>query len=126
MIVAHEVINLGDDRPQFATMAKQAREAIGAKQMTVLADRGYFKSEEILECEQAGIQTLVPKPHTSNNQAMDLFDKDDFGYISAKDEFRCSAGQRAIWRFTAAEPRRCWYLRCHPADSRAVLIRSGK
>jgi len=31
---------------------------------TVLADRGYFKGEEILECERSGINALVPKPQT--------------------------------------------------------------
>jgi len=30
----------------------------------VLADRGYFKGEEILECERSGINALVPKPQT--------------------------------------------------------------
>jgi hypothetical protein len=36
---------------------------------TVLADRGYYKSEQILDCEQAGIKTLAPKPQTSTNNA---------------------------------------------------------
>ena len=61
--------------------------------LTVLADRGYFKSEQILDCEQAGIKTLVPKSHTSSNRAAGLFDKADFRYIPAKDEYRCPAGQ---------------------------------
>jgi hypothetical protein len=42
-----------------------------AEKPTVLADRGYFKGEEILECERSGINALVPKPQTSNNQAKD-------------------------------------------------------
>jgi hypothetical protein len=74
-------------------MAHQARDAIGLNKLTVLADRGYFKGEEIFECEQAGIKTLVPKPQTSNNKARGLFDKADFRYIPSKDEYRCPAGQ---------------------------------
>jgi len=46
---------------------------------------------------------LVPKSLTSNNKAAGLFDKADFRYIPAKDEYRCPAGQRAIWRFTTVE-----------------------
>ncbi len=69
----------------------------------MLADRGYYKGEQILDCEQAGIKTLVPKPQTSNNKAAGLFDKADFRYIPSKDEYRCPAGQRAIWRFTTLE-----------------------
>jgi transposase len=103
LIVAHEVTNAGHDRTQLSSMAKQARGALGAKALTVLADRGYFKGEEIMECERSGISTLIPKPQTSNNQAMGLFDKRDFRYIPEDDQYRCPAGQRAIYRFTRIE-----------------------
>jgi len=103
LIVTHEVTNLGSDRSQLSSMAKQTREAMGVEKLTALADRGYFKSEEILECERAGIDALVSKPQTSNNQAKGQFDKRDFRYIAADDEYQCPAGQRAIWRFTTIE-----------------------
>jgi transposase len=103
MIVAHEVINVGHDRTQLASMAKQARAAVDQKALTVLADRGYFKGEEILACEQEGISALVPKPLTSNNKAEGRFDKADFVYIEDSDEYRCPAGQRAPRRFTVVE-----------------------
>lgn len=40
---------------------------MGVEKLTALADRGYFKGEEILEYEQAGINAVVSKPQTSNN-----------------------------------------------------------
>ena len=46
---------------------------------------------------------LVPKPLTSNSKADGRFDKRDFVYIAAADEYRCPAGQRAIKRFTTIE-----------------------
>ena len=48
LIVAHEVTNIGNDRSQLSAMAKQAQEAMGARELTAIADRGYFKGEEIL------------------------------------------------------------------------------
>jgi transposase len=69
MIIAHEVTNIGHDRTRLSSMAKQACDALGEDELTVFADRGYFKGEEILECEIAGIKTLVPKPQTSDNKA---------------------------------------------------------
>jgi hypothetical protein len=84
-------------------MAKQARSATGAEELTVVADRGYFKGEEILDCDQAGMIPLVPKPLTSNSKAEGRFDKRDFVYIAEDDEYRCPAGQRAIRRFTTIE-----------------------
>jgi hypothetical protein len=65
MIVAHEVTNVGHDHEQLSPMAQKACDAIDEKELTVLADRGYYKSEQILDCELAGIKTLVPKSHTS-------------------------------------------------------------
>jgi len=103
LIVAHEVITEGVDRDQLASMAERAREATGIDELTVVADRGYFKGEQILQCEQAGITPILPKPLTSNNKADGRFDKQDFIYIASDDEYRCPAGQRAIKRFTTIE-----------------------
>jgi hypothetical protein len=102
LIVAHEVTNVGHDRTQLASMAQQTREAIGGS-LTVLADRGYYKVTELLKCEDAGIDAIVPKPLTSNSKADGRFDKRDFVYDSERDEYRCPAGEWAIRRFSTVE-----------------------
>jgi hypothetical protein len=84
-------------------MANQARDAIGTKKVTVLADRGYFTGEQIRQCEESGIKTLVPKPVTSNARAEGRFDKRDFVYDAKRDEYRCPAGQRAILRHSRVD-----------------------
>ncbi len=103
MIVAHEVTNVGHDRDQLASMAKLAKQATGHADLIALADRGYYEGYELLKCEQSGVAALVPKPMTSNNLAEGRFDKRDFVYEERKDEYRCPAGQIAIYRFTAVE-----------------------
>jgi len=103
LIVAHDVTNRGHDRQQLSPMSQQAGQTIGNERLTVLADRGYFNGEQIRECEQNGIATLVPKPLTSNNKAAGLFDRRDFVYIPENNEYRCPAGERAIWRCTSVE-----------------------
>ena len=47
LIVAHEVTNVGSDRSQLATMAKEAKAVLRADRLDAVADRGYFNSEEI-------------------------------------------------------------------------------
>jgi hypothetical protein len=69
MIVAHEVTNVGHDRSHLTEMSERAREAMGTKSLTALADRGYFSGEEIRRCGQAGITPLVPKSLTSGGRA---------------------------------------------------------
>src|SRR6516165_6253533 len=133
LIVAHEVVNQGHDREQLASMAEQAKEATGNEKLQVLADRGYFSGEEILKCERADITPLVPKPLTSNAKAEGRFDKRDFVYNKRRDEYRCPAGQRAVWRFTTVEggltlhkywssacPRCPMRSACTPADYRRI------
>ena len=84
-------------------MAKEARRAMRTKELTVLADRGYFNGPEILDCARTGMIPLVPKPLTSGSIAEGRFDKRDFVYIAKDDEYRCPAGQRAIKRYTRIE-----------------------
>jgi transposase len=103
LIVAHEVINEGHDRAQLTAMAQQTKETLGTKDLTVLADRGYFSGEEILKCEQVRVTPLVPKPMTSNSTANGRFDKRDFHYDAKRDRYRCPAGEYAKRRFTSIQ-----------------------
>ena len=64
LIVAHDVINEGNDRSQLSPMSKKAKAALGTDKLEVLADSGYFSGEEILECGKAGITVALPKPLT--------------------------------------------------------------
>jgi transposase len=133
MIVAHEVTNVGHDRTQLTDMSKLARQALGTKRLTALADRGYYSGEEIRRCELAGMNPLVPKTVTSGSRADGRFDKRDFVYNARRDEYRCPAGERAIWRFSTIEhgmklhaywasacPRCPLKARCTPSDYRRI------
>ena len=103
LIVAHEVTNDGSDRSQLSPMAKLAKQAMGVEKLSVVADRGYFKSEEILACHQSDITVHVPKPMTSGAKADGRYNKTEFIYDTETDEYECPAGQRLIWRFTSVQ-----------------------
>jgi hypothetical protein len=74
-------------------MTVQAQQALGRKQIGVLADRGYYNSPQIRQCEQSGANAFVPKPQTSVAKFEGRFGKGDFIYIAKLDEYRCPAGQ---------------------------------
>ena len=103
LIVAHEVINVGSDRGQLAEMSRKAKAVLGAGKLEVVADRGYFDSEEILACERAGIAVTLPRPLTSWSKAQGRFGKQDFRYVAGEDVYICPAGERLIHRFTCKE-----------------------
>ncbi|MGI9288433.1 MAG: transposase, partial [Pseudomonadales bacterium] len=103
LIVAHEVTNAPIDRHQLAAMSKRAQKAVKSEALTVLADRGYYKGEEIRECYLAGIKALVPKSFTSNSKAAGLFDKEDFIYDARADQYHCPAGETLPRRYSSVE-----------------------
>lgn len=103
LIVAHEVVNVGNDRGQLAEMSGKARDVLGAEKLNVVADRGYFDSDEILACDRAGITVTLPKPMTSGATARGRFGKQDFRYLADQDVYLCPADQRLTYHYTNEE-----------------------
>jgi hypothetical protein len=103
LIVAHEVTNSGSDRRQLANMAKQAKSVIATEELTAVADRGYYRGEDILDCDRANITSYLPKPNTSGNRAKGQYGRDRFRYIVEDDVYECPAGQRLIRHMTSQE-----------------------
>ena len=103
LIATHEVTNVGHDRSALHHMANKARQAMGSDKLSVVADRGYYNSTEIVACEQDGISTYLPKTRTSGNLAKGLFDIRDFKWIAKDNEYECPAGERLKWRFRTEE-----------------------
>jgi transposase len=103
LIVAHEVTNSGSDRSQLANMAEAAKAALHSDNLEVVADRGYFKGEEILACENAGVTVTLPKPQTSGAKAEGRFGKPDFVYLPSEDVYRCPAGEKLPFRYMSDE-----------------------
>jgi transposase len=116
LIITHEVTNVGTDRSQLSSVAKNAKAVLGAENLDAVADRGYFSGEQILECENAGITVTLPKPMTSHSKAEGRFGKQDFRYLAEKDVYICPAGKRLSYHYTNEENglglRRYWTNAC--------------
>ena len=116
LIVAHEVTNVGTDRSLLFSIAQKTKDALGTDSFEVVADRGYFKSDEILACEQAGITVTLPKPLTSGAKAKGRYGKQDFRYVAEDDVYICPAGESLDYHFTNVEKnltlRRYWSNAC--------------
>src|SRR5467141_49959 len=103
LIVAHEVTNSGSDRAQLANMGRQAKEALGVDKLEAVADRGYYNSTEIKECDDAGITVTLPKPMTSGAKSEGRFGKQDFVYKPEENVYRCPAGEALKYYYTKEE-----------------------
>jgi transposase len=116
LIVAHDVTNVGTDVSQLAPMAQLTKAALKTDRLEVVADRGYFSSEQILACEEAGVTVTLPKPQTSGNRVKGRFVKQDFRYVASEDVYVCPAGEKLTYHYTNEEDgrvlRRYWTSAC--------------
>src|SRR3990170_2240618 len=103
LILAEDVTNAAGDRDQLSPMATAAQAVLGGATPVVVADQGYYHGAEIKTCLEAGLTPLVPRPHTSANEARGLFTKDDFVYDAIQDAYQCPAGERLTYRSTTVE-----------------------
>ena len=93
LIVASEVVNRSD-AGHLHEMAKAAKEILEAENLQILADAGYYNSEDLKACEDDGIKAYVPT-HEGNGklEKQGRFVRKDFSYDAATDTYRCPAGQ---------------------------------
>jgi hypothetical protein len=90
LIVEQQVTNQVVDMGLLAQSAEPAKEVLGVERIAVVADRGYFKIEDI----EAGLDPYVPRPQRGPSVRAGLFRKDEFRYDPTSDSFLCPAGQR--------------------------------
>jgi transposase len=113
LIADFAVKNEGNDRNCLAEMAQGAQQELGAEQLKVCADRGYYNTAQIKECEDAGIEVHMERPQPG--QPAGLFPLERFTYEATKDSYLCPAGQRLSYRtFDKQKQVRCyWTEACH-------------
>ena len=73
------------DRAQLYNLSMQAKSILGVDELNVLADRGYYSSKEIVDCENNYTTTDIPKSHTSNYAFSNKFNCTS----EYRDEFAC-------------------------------------
>jgi len=127
LILVHEVTNATTDRSQLASMAAKARavlqETADEEPLTVVADAGYYKGEEIVDCYESGIKALVPKTNTSGSKAKGRYSKADFRYDAKANEYICPAGERLTYHYDSEEKGKTlwvyWTTRCSDCPLKA-------
>ena len=103
LIVAHEVTNVGNDTAHLTNTAKAAKAALHAEKLEAVADRGYYDSEEIKACDDAGVVVTLPKRMTSGAKSEGRFGKQDFVYLADENAYRCPAGEKLKYYYTNEE-----------------------
>ena len=102
LIVAHEVTNT-PDRGQLCRVGKAVQTALGKKEVTILADKGYYSGPDIKDTQEAGMTPLVPKGDTSGSEKKGIFNRSLFTYDPHKDVYICPANKEMTYRSSGVE-----------------------
>jgi transposase len=99
LIVEQAVTNQVVDMGLLKETAEPARAILDVETIDVVADRGYFKSEDIEACDKAGLTPHVPRPQRGSSVSDGFFRKDEFRYDPEQDAYICPAGQVLSTRY---------------------------
>lgn len=85
LLVSTTVTNAASDQGQLAPMAQAAKAELKIEQADVVADGGYVKSQDIKDCQDAGLEPHLPAVQNSPSERAGQYGKEDFRYDAARD-----------------------------------------
>ncbi|MGI4806843.1 MAG: transposase [Janthinobacterium lividum] len=94
LIVEQHVTNAGSDLGLLAQTADAARELLGVERIAAVADKGYYKGEDIAACETVGVIPYVARPERGPAIDEGYFAKSAFRYDAEQNCYTCPARQR--------------------------------
>lgn len=105
LIVAVDVTSQPVDKEQLYNMASQAKEAVEADTLTVIADKGYYSSIQFEKCSKENIHPIVLNASHAYMAATKDYGKEAFRYNEEKGGYICPEGAlltpyKARWRKT--------------------------
>ncbi|MBC7853179.1 MAG: IS1182 family transposase, partial [Pirellulaceae bacterium] len=92
LLVTTDVTHAASDQGQLAPQAQAAQAALEIEQADVVADGGYVKSQDIKDCQDAGLEVHLPAVQNSPSERAGQYGKADFGYEPERDVYHCPGG----------------------------------
>jgi transposase len=102
LIVEHDV-TMTVDRGQLTFVAEKVQKTLGKKNITIIADKGYFSRNDIKDTQDLGMTANVPQSDTSGAAKKGLFNKSLFKYDAHQDIYICPAGEELPHRRNVTE-----------------------
>jgi transposase len=84
-------INSASDQGQLYKVAKSVKDNLNLEETTVLADKGYYSTDDFHNCIENNIEPIVAKPNVAKTET---FSKAEFIYDKEEDCYYCPANQK--------------------------------
>lgn len=96
LIAAFDVINNSTDHGQLYNMSEKAKSIFEVETIESLADKGYFDTADLKECEENNIVCYVAKPKFQNSTGNPIYFSDKFKYNPQDNTYTCPEGQELL------------------------------
>jgi len=93
LLIDFKITNSPNDLGELADMALRAKNVFGGADFEALADKGYYKAEDLKKCVDHGITPYVARQTYSNSSGNREFYPDKFIYDKDKDVYICPMGE---------------------------------
>lgn len=100
LIVDFDVTSNPTDLGCLYKMARRSKYVLGARNIKVLADKGYYKTKCLFRCSNNELETYVAKPKSASPTGDTKYTKENFVYDPDKDIYTCPAGKELRYRRT--------------------------
>ena len=96
LIVTYDVSNNSADQGQLYNMSAKSMDALGVDSLEVVADKGYFDSNDLKKCEENNVVTYVSKPVFSNSIGDSRYFSNKFKYNKESNTYTCPEGETLV------------------------------
>lgn len=114
LLVCTAVTNTAADQGQLVRVAQSAKAELDLTRADVVADGGYYKSEDIKACQEMGVEPHLPAVQNSPSERAGLYGKSDFRYDAARDVYHCPGGAELSRRRQMADKGKTVFNYDHP------------
>lgn len=97
LVADFKVTNQANDIGELDNMALRAKKLFDVEKLEVLADKGYYKAEDLKKIAAKGIDAYVPKQTYSNGTGDEDFYSDKFTYDGNKNVYICPNNQELFF-----------------------------
>ncbi len=97
LIADFKVTQNPNDLGELDNMALRAKKLFGVESLEVVADKGYYKAEDLKKCVDNGITPYVTKQVYANGTGDKDFYSDKFKYDKERDVYICPAGKQLCY-----------------------------
>lgn len=115
LLVTTSVTNAAADQGQLAPVVAAAKAELELTPAAVVADGGYYKSEDIKQCQDLGVEPYLAAVANSPSERAGLYGKGDFRYDAARDVYHCPGGAELSRRRQVEDKGRIVFTYAHPS-----------